>query len=310
MLRHQRVVDMSSFKQRAVFISDTHLGTRDAQSEYLLDFLRNTECEYLYLLGDIIDIWKLRSGWHWPQLNNDLLQLVFKKARTGTQVIYIPGNHDEMLRKYAGSNFNGIQIQLNAVHETADGRRLLLIHGDEFDSVVASNQWLAHIGSWAYDVLLWLNRHFNNLRRRMGFPYWSLSHYLKHKVKNAVNFISSFEQALVREARQRGVDGIVCGHIHHAAMEDMDDGITYANAGDWVENCTALVEDEHGQMRIIHWLKESAFLLSKQEEWEPQQNLPKESKEPEILSTPLYPTSWESPEQDAIKYMIDVAANE
>ncbi len=299
---------MSSFKQRAVFISDTHLGTRDAQTEYLLDFLRNTECEYLYLLGDIIDIWKLRSGWHWPQGNNDLLQLVFKKARTGTRVIYIPGNHDEMLRKYAGSDFNGIQIQLDAVHETADGRRLLLIHGDEFDSVVASNQWLAHIGSWAYDVLLWLNRHFNNLRRRLGFPYWSLSHYLKHKVKNAVNFISSFEQALVREARQRGVDGIVCGHIHHAAIENMD-GIIYANSGDWVENCTALTEDAQGRMRIIHWLEESAVLLSGEEGWGSYLGVPEDSKEPDLLRSP-YSARWELQEQESVDYMIDLPVND
>jgi len=251
---------MPTFKQRTIFISDTHLGTRDAQVEYLLDFLRNSECEHLYLLGDIIDIWKLRSGWHWPQRNNDLVQVVIEKARSGTRVIYIPGNHDEMFRKYIGSNFNGIQIRRNAIHVTANGRRLLLIHGDEFDSVVLNNRWLAHIGSWAYDAALWLNRHFNNLRRRLGFPYWSLSHYLKHKVKNAVNFISSFEQALAREARQCNVDGVVCGHIHHAAIEDME-GTLYANCGDWVESCTALVEDDKGQLRVVHWIEESAFLL-------------------------------------------------
>lgn len=285
---------MSAFKQRAVFISDIHLGTRDAQSEYLLDFLRHTECDYLYLLGDIIDIWKLRSGWYWPQLNNDLLQLIFKKARTGVRVIYIPGNHDEMLRKYAGSQFNGIQIQLDAVHTTADGRRLLLIHGDEFDSVVTNNRWLAHIGSWGYDILLWLNRHFNNLRRRMGFPYWSLSHYLKHKVKNAVSYISSFEQALVREARQRGVDGVVCGHIHHAALEEMD-GISYANAGDWVESCTALTESEQGQMRIVHWLQDSALLLTEEDEWKSYSEVPQQN------------DSGESQDQILTEYIIDLS---
>ena len=293
---------MSDFKQRAIFISDTHLGTRDAQSEYLLDFLRNSESDYLYLLGDIIDIWKLRSGWHWPQLNNDLLQLVFKKARTGTRVIYVPGNHDEMLRKYVGSNFNGIQIQQDAIHVTADGRRLLLIHGDEFDSVVTNNRWLAHIGSWAYDVLLWLNRHFNNLRRRLGFPYWSLSHYLKHRVKNAVNYISSFEQALVREARQRGVDGIVCGHIHHAAIEEME-GISYANSGDWVESCTALAENDQGQMRIIHWLEESASLLTGEREWSPYMDMPEDSKAMDILNS-AYSSGPEL--QEPIEYMIDL----
>lgn len=256
---------MPVFKQRSIFISDTHLGTRDAQTEYLLDFLRHTECDHLYLLGDIIDIWKLRSGWYWPQRNNDLIQLVCDKAQRGTQVIYIPGNHDEMLRNYVGSEFKGVRIEMDAIHETADGRRLLLIHGDEFDSVVINNRWLAHIGSWAYDVLLWLNRHFNNLRRTLDFPYWSLSHYLKHKVKNAVNFISSYEQALVREARARGVDGIVCGHIHHAAIEDMD-GISYANSGDWVESCTALCEDVEGSLHIVRWVEESAVLLQDREE--------------------------------------------
>ncbi|VAX08224.1 Ser/Thr protein phosphatase family protein, UDP-2,3-diacylglucosamine hydrolase homolog [hydrothermal vent metagenome] len=277
---------MSKLKQRAVFISDIHLGTRDAQSEYLLDFLRHTECEYLYLLGDIIDIWKLRSGWYWPQLNNDLLQLVFKKARSGTQVIYIPGNHDEMFRNYVGSNFNGVQIQQDAVHITADGRRLLLIHGDEFDSVVTNNRWLAHLGSWGYDVLLWLNRHFNSIRRHLGFPYWSLSHYLKHRVKNAVSYINSFEQALVREAGQRGVDGIVCGHIHHAAIEDIK-GICYANSGDWVESCTALLENDRGELRIVHWLEESATLLDEYGEWKSGRETSPRSAAYELQDQPL-----------------------
>jgi UDP-2,3-diacylglucosamine pyrophosphatase LpxH len=258
---------MSKLQLRSIFVSDVHLGTRDAQSEYLLDFLRNTDADYIYLLGDIIDLWKLKSGWHWPQINNNLVQLLIHKAARGSRVVYVPGNHDELLRDYAGTNFNGIEIVLDTIHETTDGRRLLLIHGDEFDSVVMNNKWLAHVGSWAYDVLLWLNRHFNTFRRKLGFPYWSLSAFLKHQVKNAVSYISSFEHAVARAAAERGVDGLVCGHIHRATIEEID-GVLYANSGDWVESCTAVAEYPDGSLRVIEWIKESAALLAAAEQLE------------------------------------------
>jgi UDP-2,3-diacylglucosamine pyrophosphatase LpxH len=252
---------MHRLRYRAIFLSDIHLGTKDAQTEYLLDFLRHTEAGHIYLVGDILDLWKLRSGWHWTRLNNDIVRLLIEKAEAGSIVNYIPGNHDELLRDYTGSVFRGIHLVNEAVHTTADGRRFLLLHGDEFDSVVINSPWLAHAGSWAYDGLLILNRHFNRLRRHLGFPYWSLSAYLKHKVKNAVNHISSFEQALAREAAGRGIDGIICGHIHRATIADVD-GVTYANCGDWVESCTALVEDFSGKLSVLHWVEQSGALLA------------------------------------------------
>lgn len=254
---------MRKLQYRSIFLSDIHLGTKDAQAEYLLDFLRSTESQYLYLVGDIIDLWKLKSGWYWPQLKNNIVQLVMHKAAHGTTVIYIPGNHDELLRDYVGSFFNGIHIQGEAIHTTVTGKRLLLLHGDEFDSIVVNSKWLAHLGSWAYDWLLWVNRYFNVLRRRLGFPYWSLSAYLKHRVKNAVNFISSFEEALAREASRRRVDGLVCGHIHKASIVELH-GVLYINCGDWVESCSAIVEDFSGELNIVRWGQDSVMLLDKQ----------------------------------------------
>lgn len=246
---------------RTVWISDVHLGTRGCKAEFLLDFLKHVECDCLYLVGDIIDLWKLKSGWHWPALHSEIVRIVREKANSGTRVIYIPGNHDEFFRDYVGSLFAGIEIQEKAIHRSKDGRRFLVLHGDEFDGVVCSSKWLAVLGSEAYDFLLFLNRHFNHWRRKLGFPYWSLSAYLKHKVKNAVNFIGDFEKALVHAANEEGVDGVVCGHIHHAAINDME-GLTYCNCGDWVESCTALVEDRRGNLAILRWVEESAFLLT------------------------------------------------
>lgn len=256
---------MSKLHFRAICISDVHLGTKDAQAEYLLDFLRHSESDYLYLVGDILDLWKLRSGWYWPQINNSIVQLVISKARRGTQVIYIPGNHDELLRDYVGSDFNGVRIEMDYVHTTAAGKRFLLLHGDEFDTVVMNNRWLAHVGTWAYDALLRANRYFNYCRRKLGFPYWSLSACLKHKVKNAVNYISSFEVALAREAQRRGVDGLICGHIHKATIEEIR-GVTYVNSGDWVESCTAIAEDGDGRLKVIHWVRDSASLLEENDQ--------------------------------------------
>ncbi|WP_419252944.1 UDP-2,3-diacylglucosamine diphosphatase [Caulobacter sp. ErkDOM-YI] len=239
---------------RSIFISDLHLGTRGCQAELLLDFIRHVECDTLYLVGDIIDGWKLRSGWYWPQAHNDVVQKILRLARKGTEVIYVPGNHDDRIRDFCGVHFGGVVVARDVIHETADGKRYLVVHGDEFDGVVQQAKWLAFLGDWSYRTILMLNTLLNRARRRMGFGYWSLSAYLKVKVKNALHFIENFESAVADEARRRGVDGVICGHIHKAEMRDID-GITYVNDGDWVESCTALVEHADGQLEILEWAK-------------------------------------------------------
>ena len=247
---------MPERRYRSIWISDVHLGTRGCKAEYLLDFLKHTESEYLYLVGDIVDGWRLRRSWYWPQPHNDVVQKILRKARKGTNVVFVPGNHDEFARGYTEHNFGDITVVTQAIHVTADGRRFLILHGDAFDGVVKYAKWLAHLGDWAYTVALGANHWFNLVRRRLGYSYWSLSAYLKHKVKNAVQFIDDYEQTVVEEARRQGVDGVVCGHIHHAELREVG-GIVYANDGDWVESCTALVEHADGRMEIIHWLESS-----------------------------------------------------
>lgn len=237
---------------RTVFISDVHLGTPGCQAEALLDFLRCVECETLYLVGDIVDGWQLMRRWYWPQAHNDVVQKVLRKARKGTRVVLVPGNHDEFARRYLGHSFGGIEVVEDAIHQTADGRRFWVMHGDLFDGVVQCAPWLAHIGDGLYTVALRLNRALNSARAQLGLPYWSLSRYLKLKVKRAVSFIGDFEAAVIREARRRGVDGVVCGHIHHAELRTVD-GLTYANDGDWVESLTALVEHGDGRLEVIEW---------------------------------------------------------
>ena len=238
-------------KYRAIWISDVHLGTRGCKAEQLLKFLRETESDYLYLVGDIIDGWRLKRSWYWPQPHNDVVQKVLRKARKGTKVIYVPGNHDEMARGYTGLQFGGVAVEREIIHEMADGRRFLVIHGDEFDVVVQFAKPLAILGDHAYRLALVLNTWVNVVRRKLGYPYFSLSAKLKHKVKNAVEFISRFEQAIAQEAASRGVDGVICGHIHHAEMRKMH-GVEYCNDGDWVESCTALVEHLDGRLEILH----------------------------------------------------------
>jgi UDP-2,3-diacylglucosamine pyrophosphatase LpxH len=245
-------------RYRTIWLSDIHLGTRGCKAEFLLDFLRNTESENLYLVGDIVDGWRLKRAWHWPQAHNDVVQKLLRKARKGTRIIYVPGNHDEMLRDYTGLVLGGVVLQQEAVHETADGKRLLITHGDAFDGIVAYAKWLALLGDGAYTVALWINHHFNSIRRRLGLPYWSLSAYLKHKVKNAVEYIGRFAEAVTDEARRRGLDGVVCGHIHNAEIRDIG-GIVYCNDGDWVESCTALVEHHDGRLEVIHWMAARAL---------------------------------------------------
>ena len=244
--------DIEPQRYRAIWISDTHLGTPTCQAPALLDFLRRTESEYLYLVGDIIDGWQLKRRVYWHQTHNDVVQKILRKARRGTEVVYIPGNHDDAARHYVDLAFGGITIRHEAVHKTARGLRLLVTHGDSFDAVVRCARWLAHVGDTLYGITLRLNRHFNAVRAHFGLPYWSLSQFLKHKVKNAVSYITAFEEAIAREARERGLDGVVCGHIHKAEIRNIGD-IVYCNDGDWVESLTALVETTAGDLEILHW---------------------------------------------------------
>lgn len=248
-------------RYRTIWISDVHLGTKRAQSELLLEFLRHTESETLYLVGDLIDNWALKKRWFWHQTHNDVIQKLLRKARKGTKVVYIPGNHDEYFRDFAGSRFGRISVQLDTVHTMATGKRYLVLHGDKFDGVVRYAKWLAVLGDRAYEAAISINGVFNRVRRALGLRYWSLSAFLKHKVKQAVEFVSRFEDAVVREARQRGADGVICGHVHTPQMRVMD-GIHYCNDGDWVESCTALVEDFDGALELIHWASvRDAFVL-------------------------------------------------
>lgn len=244
-------------RYRTIWISDIHLGTKGCNADLLIDFLDSTDSETMYLVGDIIDGWRMKKRFYWPAEHNDVVWRVLKRAKRGTDIVYIPGNHDEMFRQFTGLDFGGVQIRRKAIHETADGRRLLVLHGDEFDAVMLSHRWLAHLGDLAYETLMGLNRMVSAARRWLDLPYWSLSKMAKHKVKNAVEFISKFEEVVAEEAEKRGVDGVVCGHIHTADMRRFG-RIAYYNDGDWVEGCTALVEHFDGRMEILHWADEIA----------------------------------------------------
>jgi UDP-2,3-diacylglucosamine pyrophosphatase LpxH len=246
---------------RTAFISDIHLGTRGCQAELLLEFIRELECETLYLVGDIVDGWKMKSGWFWPQAHNDVVQKILRMARKGVRVVYVPGNHDDRIRDFCGVHFGGVVVARDAIHEAADGRRYLVTHGDEFDGVVQHAKWLAFLGDYSYRAVLALNTHFNRLRHVLGLGYWSLSAFLKQRVKNAVAFIDKFEGAMAEEARRRGVQGVICGHIHKAEMREIE-GVLYLNDGDWVESCTAIVEGFDGTMRIVDWLTARKALLA------------------------------------------------
>ena len=251
-------------RYRTLFISDLHLGTKGCQSRLLLDFLRTIDADTIYLVGDIVDGWRLKSSWYWPQEHNDVVQKLLRKVRKGVRLIYIPGNHDEFLRDYLGTHFGGIEVVDSAIHVSASGERYLVIHGDLFDVVVRHARWLALLGDWAYETALRVNAHVNYLRRRLGLTYWSLSQWAKLRVKNAVNFIGDFEQALVTEAHRQAVDGIICGHIHHAVIRDFS-GLQYINCGDWVESCTAVVETFDGEFQLICWSRPSAVQKARDE---------------------------------------------
>lgn len=246
---------------RTVWISDLHLGTPGCQAEALLRFLKSFDCDTLFLVGDIIDGWQLRRQWYWPQSHNDVVQKLLRRARKGTRVIYVPGNHDEFARRYVGHTFGGVEVVEDHVHQLADGRWLWVTHGDLFDAVVQHHKWLAYLGDTLYELALRVNRHFNSWRARLGLPYWSLSRYLKLRVKRAVSYIADFEVAVAREARRRGADGVVCGHIHHAEIRTIE-GVIYANDGDWVESLTALVEHPDGRLEVLDMSRHQQLLLA------------------------------------------------
>ena len=239
-------------RDRTIFLSDVHLGTRGCQARMLCDFLASHDAETLYLVGDIVDGWKLRRGWHWPEDHNAVIQALLEKARRGTRVIFIPGNHDEVFRDYIGLQLGGIELARTCDFISASGQRYLVTHGDEFDTVVANAKWLAYLGDRAYGTLIWLNPRINKLRRLWSHRYWSLSKWSKQQVKQAVNFIGKYEEALSESARQLGYDGVICGHIHHAEIRHID-GIHYVNTGDWVESCTAVIENHAGALRLVDW---------------------------------------------------------
>jgi UDP-2,3-diacylglucosamine pyrophosphatase LpxH len=238
---------------RSLFLSDIHLGTRACQADRLLDFLREHPAENLFLIGDIIDFWAMKRSIHWTPAQNTVVQKVLRRARHGERVIFIPGNHDEALREYFGTVFGDIEVHEEWVHQSADGKRYLLIHGDEFDQVTLHHRWVALLGVAAYDILVRINILISWLRRRLGRTgYWSLAGFAKRRVKKALEFINSFEGAVMRAVQQRGLDGVICGHIHFAKKHQID-GLTYANCGDWVDSCTAIVEHFDGQLEVIEW---------------------------------------------------------
>lgn len=257
------------YRVRSIFLSDIHLGTRACQAERLLDFLRAYDAEHVFLLGDIIDFWSLARGIYWPSPHNTFLQKLLKRARHEVKVVLVPGNHDEALREYASSDFGGIRVLREMIHTAADGRRYLLIHGDEFDQVTRYHRWVALLGDIAYSVLLRLNGLLSWVRRKLLLGgYWSLAGYAKRRLKGALEFVCGFEESVARHVRQRGLDGVVCGHIHSAAIKDIG-GITYLNCGDWVDSCTAIVEHEDGRMELVHWREEEI----------PEQDMPPETQE-------------------------------
>jgi UDP-2,3-diacylglucosamine pyrophosphatase LpxH len=240
---------------RTVFISDVHLGTRASQAERLLDFLREHPAEKLFLIGDIIDFWSMSRNIHWSAMQNTVVQKVLRRARHGEKVIFIPGNHDEALRDYLGVVFGDIRVENEWVHRTADGRQFLLVHGDEFDQVTRYHKWVAVLGDMAYNLLVRINLWLSWWRRKLGVSgYWSLAGFAKRKVKRALEFIFDFEQCVIHAARTRGLDGVICGHIHWAALREVD-GLTYVNCGDWVDSCTAIVEHHDGRLELVQWSK-------------------------------------------------------
>ena len=242
---------------KSVFISDIHLGARMSQAESLLEFLKTFECENLFLVGDIIDGWALSKNFYWPQQHNDVIQKLLRRSRKGENIIYLPGNHDEFLRSFGEHDFGNIKLVDHFVYTGLNDKKYLIIHGDQFDAVIKKMKWLAHLGTWAYDAMIRINVMVSYIRKFLNLPYWSLSAWAKYKVKKAVNFIGDFETNLTDYAKSKDADGIICGHIHHANMRDIN-GMHYINCGDWVESLTAIVEHTDGTWELIKWNKNSA----------------------------------------------------
>lgn len=239
---------------RSIFISDTHLGSKGAKAKYLADFLKYHHCEKLYLVGDIIDGWRLKKRAFWPQEHTNVIRRILTKAKRGTEVIFVTGNHDDFLRRYSGIEFGNILLTDETSHQCLNGERLLVVHGDKYDSVVQTKKWLAVIGDWGYETLVRFNTFFNRVRRLFGMRYWSLSSFVKQKVKSAVSFITAYEEAVVKDCQLNDFDGVVCGHIHHPEIRQIEDRMYY-NCGDWVESCTAIVETLEGEMKLLRWVE-------------------------------------------------------
>jgi UDP-2,3-diacylglucosamine pyrophosphatase LpxH len=237
---------------RSLFISDLHLGTADCKADYLLDLMQSLQTEYIYLVGDVFDLWAMPQRISWTRPQSALIQAVLDKAASGTRVIYIPGNHDAPIRRFCGSEISGVSIVSQAVHETADGRRMKVTHGDEFDHLMRFNRPLKQLGDSAYGLLLVLNRAYNRLCTGMGRSYWSLSSFVKSRLGQARSYVEQYEALVAEQARDEGYDGVICGHIHQPALKKIK-GIDYCNDGDWVEHCTCLVEDENGTLELLHW---------------------------------------------------------
>jgi UDP-2,3-diacylglucosamine pyrophosphatase LpxH len=246
-------------KYRSILISDVHLGTKSCKAEHLNDFLKHNTAETLYLVGDIIDGWKVsQNSWRWNKQQSKVIERLMKISHApGCKVIYIPGNHDEFLRPMLGHNLvlHGLELHNQFTHVGVDGKRYLVTHGDLFDGITRLAPWISFLGDKTYDVLLGLNNWVNHGRRALGFGYWSLSKYLKHKVKKAIDFIFQFEINLADYCKRKGYDGVICGHIHHAEIKEVN-GVIYMNDGDWVESCTALVEHHDGVFAIVTWHKD------------------------------------------------------
>jgi UDP-2,3-diacylglucosamine pyrophosphatase LpxH len=237
---------------KTIWLSDIHLGFKDCRADYLLDFLNRVDCETIYLVGDVVDLWAMKRSLYWPPSHYEVLRTLFHKANAGTRVVYIPGNHDEPFRDYVGNIFGPIEIRKEAVYTTVKGKRLLMFHGDILDEHMQLRKWESLIGDAAYDLLLFLNRWANFFRRRFGRHYWSLATYIKQRIPNARQVIDVFERAAVKEAERRGLDGVICGHIHQPALKEID-GLLYCNDGDWIENCTLLSESHDGELELLQW---------------------------------------------------------
>jgi len=243
-------------RYRTIFISDTHLGSKAAKAEFLAEFLKYNHCQKLYLVGDIIDGWRLKKRMYWPQSHTNVIRRILTMSKRGTDVVYVTGNHDDFLRRYSGLDFGNIKLCDETVFKAANGHKYLVVHGDKYDSVVQTQKWLAIIGDWGYESLVVINRYFNQLRRKLGLGYWSLSAYVKQKVKGAVSFISAYEEAVVKDCKNDHYHGVVCGHIHHPEIRMIDD-VQYLNCGDWVESCTAIVETLEGEIKLLRWVEVS-----------------------------------------------------